>query len=91
MNPWHAALSSAISFTVGALLPLLAILLPPPAWRVPVTFVAVLVALAATGWISAKVGGAAPLRASIRLVLGGALALVATWLIGTLLGTSGIV
>lgn len=91
VNPWHAALSSAISFTVGALLPLLAILLPPPAWRVPVTFVAVLVALAATGWISAKVGGAAPLRASIRLVLGGALALVATWLIGTLLGTSGIV
>lgn len=91
VNPWHAALSSAISFTVGALLPLLAILLPPPAWRVPVTFVAVLVALAATGWISAKVGGAAPLRASIRLVLGGALALVATWVIGTLLGTSGIV
>ncbi len=91
VNPWHAALSSAISFTVGALLPLLAILLPPPTWRVPVTFVAVLVALAATGWISAKVGGAAPLRASIRLVLGGALALVATWLIGTLLGTSGIV
>ena len=91
VNPWHAAISSAISFTVGALLPLLAILLPPPAWRVPVTFVAVLIALAATGWISAKVGGAAPLRASLRLVLGGALALAATWLIGTLLGTTGIV
>ncbi len=91
VNPWHAAISSAISFTVGALLPLLAILLPPAGWRVPVTFVAVLIALAATGWISAKVGGAAPLRASLRLVLGGALALAATWLIGTLLGTTGIV
>ena len=46
VNPWHAAISSAIAFTLGALLPLLAILLPPPEWRVPVTFVAVLVALA---------------------------------------------
>lgn len=91
VNPWHAAISSAISFTIGALLPLLAILLPPAEWRVPVTFVAVLIALALTGWISAKVGGAAPLRASMRLVLGGALALIATWLIGTLLGTTGIV
>ncbi|MDT0157812.1 VIT family protein [Microbacterium sp. ARD32] len=91
VNPWHAAISSAISFTIGALLPLLAILLPPPEWRVPVTFVAVLIALAATGTISAKVGGASPARAITRLIIGGALALLATWLIGTLLGTTGIV
>lgn len=91
VNPWHAAISSAASFTIGALLPLLAILLPPHAWRVPVTFVAVLIALAATGTISATIGGASRLRASIRLVVGGALALVATWLIGTLLGTTGVV
>ena len=88
VNPWHAALSSAISFTLGALLPLLAILLPPPEWRVPVTFVAVLIALAATGTVAAQLGGAPRLRAASRLVLGGALALVATWLIGTLLGTT---
>jgi len=88
VNPWHAAISSAISFTIGALLPLLAILLPPLEWRVPVTFAAVLIALALTGFISARVGGANPVRASARLVLGGALALVATWLIGTLLGTT---
>ncbi|GAA3935143.1 VIT family protein [Microbacterium soli] len=91
VNPWHAAVSSAISFTIGALLPLLAILLPPAGWRVPVTFTAVLLALALTGWISARVGGASPVRASARLVLGGALALLATWLIGTLLGTTGVV
>jgi VIT1/CCC1 family predicted Fe2+/Mn2+ transporter len=91
VNPWHAAISSAISFTIGALLPLLAILLPPPEWRVPVTFVAVLIALAATGTISAKVGGASPARAITRLIIGGALALLATWLIGTLLGTTGVV
>ncbi|WP_193597431.1 VIT family protein [Microbacterium sp. YJN-G] len=91
VNPWHAAISSAVAFTIGALLPLVAILLPPPSVRVPVTFVAVLIALAATGFIGAKIGGAPPLRASLRLVVGGALALAATWLIGTLLGTTGIV
>src|SRR6478609_5760813 len=91
VNPWHAALSSAIAFTLGALLPLLAILLPPPEWRVPVTFVAVLIALAVTGSVSAHLGGAPRLRAASRLVLGGALALVVTWLIGTLLGTTVVV
>ena len=87
-NPWHAAISSAIAFTLGALLPLLAILLPPPDWRVPVTFVAVLIALAATGTLSAVLGGAPRIRAAARLVIGGALALAVTWLIGTLLGTT---
>jgi VIT1/CCC1 family predicted Fe2+/Mn2+ transporter len=88
VNPWHAAVSSAIAFTLGALLPLLAILLPPPEWRVPVTFAAVLIALAITGTVSARLGGASKGRAVVRLVLGGALALGATWLIGTLLGTT---
>lgn len=87
-NPWHAAISSAIAFTLGALLPLLAILLPPPEWRVPVTFVAVLIALAATGTLSAVLGGAPRLRAAARLVIGGALALAVTWIIGTMLGTA---
>lgn len=91
VNPWHAALSSAVAFTIGALLPLLAILLPPPEWRVPVTFAAVLIALAATGAIAAKVGGSSPTKSATRLVIGGALALVATWGIGTLLGTTGVV
>lgn len=88
VNPWHAAVSSAVSFTLGALLPLLAILLPPPEWRVPVTFVAVILALALTGAVSAQVGGSGRRRSAVRLVIGGALALVATWLIGTLLGTT---
>lgn len=87
-NPWHAAVSSAIAFTLGALLPLLAILLPPAEWRVPVTFVAVLVALAITGTVSAYLGGAPRGRAVARLLIGGALALAVTWLIGTLLGTT---
>jgi VIT1/CCC1 family predicted Fe2+/Mn2+ transporter len=91
VSPWQAAASSALAFTVGALLPLLAILLPTPEWRVPVTAVAVLVALAITGTISARLGGSSAPRAVVRLVVGGALALAATYAIGALLGTTGVV
>lgn len=90
VNPWHAALASAASFTIGALLPMLAILLPPEAWRVPVTFVAVLAALALTGAVSASIGGGSRLRASLRMVIGGGLALAATYGLGTWLGTTGL-
>jgi VIT1/CCC1 family predicted Fe2+/Mn2+ transporter len=90
-SPWHAAGASALAFTLGALLPLLAILLPPAGIRIPVTFVAVLVALVLTGYLSARVGGVRPLRPIVRVVLGGALALGATFAIGTLLGTTGLV
>ncbi|WP_024802548.1 VIT family protein [Nocardia sp. BMG51109] len=88
-NPWQAAASSAVAFTCGALLPLLAILLPPPSWRVPVTIVAVLVALACTGSISARLGGSNPRRATARVVIGGALAMAVTYGIGQIPGLSG--
>ncbi len=91
VSPWQAAFSSAIAFTAGAILPLLAILLPPPGLRVPITFVVVIIALALTGTISAKLGGSGRRKAALRLVIGGALALVVTYLIGHLLGTAGIV
>ena len=67
VNPWHAAGASALSFLVGAVLPMLAILLPPPEWRIAATFVAVLVALAITGWLSAWIGGSPRLRAVLRM------------------------
>ncbi len=85
-NPWHAAISSAIAFTVGAVLPMLAILLLPPAPRIPVTFVAVLIALGITGWVSARLGGADPVRATKRVVIGGALAMAITYGIGLAMG-----
>lgn len=91
VSPWHAAIASAASFTIGAVLPMLAILLPPEAWRVPVTFVAVLLALAVTGWLGAFIGGGSRLRAALRVVIGGAVALAATFVIGHLLGASGVV
>ncbi|MFC7619005.1 VIT family protein [Microlunatus sp. GCM10028923] len=85
-NPWTAAIASAVSFSVGALLPLLAILLSPEAIRVPVTFGAVVVALGLTGAISSRLGGAVTSRAVIRNVLGGALAMIITYVVGRLVG-----
>jgi VIT1/CCC1 family predicted Fe2+/Mn2+ transporter len=69
---------------------MLAILLPPENIRVPLTFVAVLVALALTGAIGAWIGGGSKTKAAVRVVIGGAAALIATFLIGSWLGASGI-
>lgn len=91
VNPWHAAFASAIAFLVGGFIPLLAILLPAPSTRVPITFVVVLVALAVTGFLGAQLGGSGRRRAAARVVIGGALALIATFSIGALLGTTGVV
>lgn len=90
VSPWQAAGASALAFFIGAVLPMLAILLPPAPARVPVTFIAVLVALAFTGALSARIGGSPWLRPTLRVVIGGAIALAATFLIGTLLGTTGV-
>ncbi len=86
-NPRHAAAASAIAFTLGALLPLVAVLLPPERWRVPVCVLAVLAALAVTGVVSARLGGANPRRAVLRVLVGGALGLAFTYGVGHLFGT----
>lgn len=91
VSPWHAALASAVAFLTGGVIPLLAILLPPQGWRVPFTFVIVLIALAVTGVISAQIGGSGRVRAALRVLIGGALALIATFTIGALLGNAGVV
>ncbi|HEX4442934.1 MAG TPA: VIT family protein [Galbitalea sp.] len=90
-SPWHAALASALSFTLGGILPLLAILLISASIRIPVTFAVVLVALGVTGAVGAKIGGSPIIRATIRVLVGGAVALAATFLIGHALGASGLV
>lgn len=87
VSPWHAALASAVAFLVGGVVPLLVILLTPQAVRVPITFVVVILLLAATGILGARLGGANQLRAAVRVVIGGALALGATFTIGAILGT----
>ncbi|MFJ6795646.1 VIT family protein [Streptomyces sp. NPDC091268] len=86
-NPWHAAFASLVAFTAGAVLPLVAIVLPGASGRVPVTVGAVLVALALCGVVSARLGGAPVGRAVLRNVAGGALAMSVTYAVGTRLGT----
>ncbi|HEY2042113.1 MAG TPA: VIT family protein [Jatrophihabitans sp.] len=87
-SPIQAAAASALSFTVGALLPLLAILLPPAGYRILVTFVAVLVALGVAGAASARIGGSSVRRAVARVVIGGAIGLAFTYGVGHLFGTA---
>lgn len=85
-SPWHAAGASALAFFVGALLPLLAVLISSPNWHVPVIGVAVILALVLTGVISARLGGTGPGRQVARNVIGGVLAMVVTYGIGSLVG-----
>nr|WP_310965098.1 VIT family protein [Nocardioides marmorisolisilvae] len=87
-NPWHAAWASMVAFTVGAVLPLLVITLAPSAVRIAATAVAVVLALVLTGWLSAWAGDAPRLRAIVRNVAGGALAMAVTYLIGSIVGGS---
>ncbi|WP_374220826.1 VIT1/CCC1 transporter family protein [Pimelobacter simplex] len=86
-NPWNAAFASMLAFTLGALLPLLTIVLVAADVRVPVTVAAVVAALALTGWASARFGYGSPGRAVVRNVLGGLLAMAVTYGIGQLVGT----
>ncbi len=86
-SPLQAAVASLLAFTAGGLVPFLAVILAPEPYKLIATFLAVLVALIATGYISAKVGDASKARAIVRVVIGGALAMLLTYGIGVLFGT----
>jgi len=85
-NPWHAGLASMVAFIVGGLIPLAAILLTPRDIAVLMTAIAVIIALAVTGSVSAHLGRAQKLRAMARTVGGGILAMTVTYGIGALVG-----
>jgi vacuolar iron transporter family protein len=87
LKPWQAAVASGVAFLAGAVLPMLAILLPPPELRIPITFAATLVALGITGALGAILGRSHWLRPTVRVLIGGTLALAVTFGIGALLGT----
>ena len=87
-RPLQAALASAATFAVGALLPILAVMLPPPVWVVPVTSGASLMCLAALGALAAQVGGGSAWRGAVRVAFWGALAMLATAGVGALFGTT---
>lgn len=86
-NPWHAAISSFLAFVVGAIFPMLAIMLFPVGIRVPATVVVVVLSLLVTGYTSARLGEAPVIPAIRRNVVMGLLTMLATFLIGHILGT----
>ncbi|MDN6514038.1 MAG: VIT family protein, partial [Acidipropionibacterium jensenii] len=85
-NPWLAAVSSLVSFSVGAAIPLIAILLPL-SQAVLICVLAVALALAITGLVSAHLGGAPKVRAGLRNIGMGLLTMAVTYGVGHLFGT----
>ena len=89
-RPLQAAVVSAVSFAVGAALPLMLIVLAPVSVRILVTAAGALALLALLGSIGARVGGAQPGRAALRVTVGGGLAMGLTALIGQVVGATGL-
>lgn len=81
-NPWHAAVSSFLAFSVGSLPPTLAIMLFPEPYRIPVTVVVVALTLLLTGYVSAKLGKAPIKQAMLRNLTVGLLTMLVTFLVG---------
>src|SRR6202051_758030 len=86
-RPVQAALTSAASFSIGAAMPLLMVVLSPRGTLVSIVFAASLGFLAVLGAIGAMAGGANVLRATARVTFWGALAMAVTAGIGKLFGT----
>lgn len=87
-SPTQAALASFVAFAGGSLLPLVAVSGPWVDVRFPVTVGAVILSLAITGFVGAKIGGAKSGRAIIRNVVVSLLTMGITYGIGGLVGTS---
>lgn len=86
-NPWQAASASFIAFAAGGILPLAAISLPLDNLRVIVCVIAVAIGLVLTGYISARLGNAAPKAAVLRNVGIGLLTMLITWAVGRVTGS----
>ena len=86
-RPFQAAWVSAAAFSAGALIPVVAVVLPPRSTRVAVTAVAALVALVGLGILGAFAGGAPWKRAAVRVVAWSSSAMALTYAIGALIGT----
>ena len=82
VNPWEAAMASALSYLVGGLVSLFAILLPPIGIRIAVCFAAVLIGLAFTGYVAARLGSAPTGRATVRNLVVGSATMAITYGLG---------
>ena len=86
-NPWSAALASMVAFTIGGFIPFLVMVLAPRATGIWAAGIAVVFALAVTGWISAHLGSAPRSPSIARNVVGGLLAMAVTFGVGKIAGT----
>ena len=87
-QPIQAAFASALSFAVGAVLPLIAVLFAPVNWMIPIVVGSSLFFLAVMGVVAAKLGGANMWVGALRVAFWGLLAMLATFLVGKLFGTT---
>jgi vacuolar iron transporter family protein len=87
-RPMQAAWISAASFALFAVVPIAALLVAPAGFHIPLIAALSLVSLAALGAFGGYLGGAPMGRASLRVTLGGALAMAVTAIIGRILGVS---
>ena len=87
-RPIQAAITSAITFSTGAALPLLVAVLAPHSLTIPATALASLICLAALGGLSARIGGADIVKAMLRVTFWGAVAMAVTAAIGTVFGVA---
>ena len=87
-RPLQAAVASAASFAIGAAVPLIVVMLSPAAALIPSTIVASLVCLVVLGVVSARTGGARPLRAALRVLIWGGLAMGITAAVGRMFGAT---
>ncbi len=85
-KPIQAAFSSALTFTVGAILPLLAVFVSPDSKIIPVVAGLSLIFLAVLGGVAARIGGASVIVGVIRVTFWGALAMAITAVVGKLFG-----
>lgn len=88
VNPWQAAGASMVAFTIGGIIPLIGIVAGRESLGLMLAGVLVLVALALSGGISAKLGGAPVMRSIFRTVAGGLLGMAITFVIGHLAGAA---
>jgi VIT1/CCC1 family predicted Fe2+/Mn2+ transporter len=86
-RPVQAALASAVTFAVGAAMPLLVVLIAPETKLVPLVFGTTIIFLAGLGTLAALIGGAPIGRATARVTFWGALAMGITAAVGALFGT----
>ena len=86
-NPWAAAAASMISFVIGGAVPMAAVLLSPQAMEISAVGAAVVIAMALTGYVSARLGRIPLLPSIIRNIAGGLLAMGITYGVGNIAAT----